>query len=118
MGEKNVDKFYQEMGELIKTERLKKGISQEMLGDQLDLTRASVVNLEKGRHKPSVYQLIIIAQVFGIEYHKLIPVIPPRVQKTKKEILNDIDNAVTDQQKLDKSTKTAVLDFLSSLKKQ
>lgn len=105
------------MGELIKVERLKKGISQEMLGDQLDLTRASVVNLEKGRHKPSVYQLIIIAQVFGIEYQKLIPVIPPQVQKTKKEILYDINNAVSDQKEIDKSTKTAVLGFLSSLKK-
>jgi transcriptional regulator with XRE-family HTH domain len=114
----NVNNFYKEMGSLIKAERLKCGVSQELLGNQLNLTRASVINLEKGRHRPSIYQLILIAEALQTDYTKLVPVINPRIKKTKKEILNDLDNAITDQDKIDKSTRTAVLNFLSSLKKQ
>jgi transcriptional regulator with XRE-family HTH domain len=111
-----VDKFYQEIGERIKTERLKKRLSQEDLGVRLGLTRASIVNLEKGRHRPSIFQLIQIAKAFEMDYTLLIPYNSSDVAiNTSVEV--DYDKIVIDQDKLDKSTRTAVMDILSKINK-
>lgn len=112
----NLDDFYKEIGETIKAERLKNGMSQEILAEQLELTRASVINLEKGRHRPSVHQLVIIAKTLNVEISSLIPV-PTKTQKMTKEILN-ISEAISDQGMIDNSTENVVLDFLTSTKSQ
>lgn len=117
MPDLDIDTFYKELGKLIKTERIKRGINQEILGNQLELTRASVINLEKGRHKPSIYQLIIIAEILNIEYTSLIPSLAKGNKKFKKVGQNSIENAVSDQESINKSTKNTLLDFLSSIKK-
>jgi transcriptional regulator with XRE-family HTH domain len=113
----NIDDFYSELGDRIKTERLKRKINQEELGSQLDLTRASIINLEKGRHRPSIYQLIMIANFFDIDYTNLIPVVTEKQKKKSKASIADLNNMVTDQQEVGKSARTAVLDFLSAIKK-
>ena len=114
----NIDSetFYLEMGRLINSERLKKGISQEILAGQLDLTRASIINLEKGRHKPSVYQLLLIAEILQIHYTLLIPTDTVEEQKQQKDFVQNLDNAITDQDCIDTSTKTVLMNFLTSLK--
>jgi transcriptional regulator with XRE-family HTH domain len=58
----NMDQFYQEIGSRIRNARLLSGISQEILAAQLGLTRASIINIEKGRHRPSVHLLIEIVR--------------------------------------------------------
>jgi transcriptional regulator with XRE-family HTH domain len=113
----NIDDFYSELGDRIKTERLKRKINQEDLGLQLELTRASIINLEKGRHRPSIYQLILIAKFFEIDYTSLIPVATEKQKKKNKISVADLSNMITDQQEVGKSTRTAVLDFLSAIKK-
>lgn len=112
----NADTFYKEMGELIKTERVKRGMSQEIIAEQLDLTRASVINLEKGRHKPSVYQLLMIAEILNTDYGNLIPVKKEKPQVAKKDILNNINKAIIDQDSMDKNTKEVLVEFLTSIK--
>lgn len=112
----SIDDFYNELGDRIKSERLKRKITQDDLGSLLDLTRASIINLEKGRHKPSIYQLIVIARFFDIDYTSLIPVASEKQKKKNRATLADLENAITDQQELGKATKTVVLDFLSAIK--
>jgi transcriptional regulator with XRE-family HTH domain len=113
----NINDFYKEMGERIKTERLKKNINQEELGDYLDLTRTSIINLEKGRHRPSVFQLLQIAELFEIDHTVLMP--DPKREKSKrtKTSIKNMDNMITDQEKIDKTTKAAVLNFLTNINK-
>jgi transcriptional regulator with XRE-family HTH domain len=108
------DKFYKQVGELIRDERLKRGRSQEELAKYLDLTRMSVINLEKGRHRPSIYQLLLTAEYFDLEYSKLIPVISKTHIENKKTKLKDLSNMVIDQENVGKDTKNAVLDFLNN----
>lgn len=48
-------------------------MSQAKLADRIDLTRTSVVNIEKGRQKTPLHILWRIATVLGIEPRNLIP---------------------------------------------
>lgn len=58
--------FYKNIGLRIANLREKKGMTQEKLGQHVDLSRVSIVNIEKGRQKPSLYLLYKMAEVFGI----------------------------------------------------
>ena len=69
----NEEKFYEEVGQLIIKERLNAGVKQEDLANFLELSRASVVNIEKGRQRPSTFLLINIAKYLKIDFTKLIP---------------------------------------------
>ena len=115
----NEETFYLELGDRIRTERIRREISQEKLAEELDLTRASVVNLEKGRHRPSIYQLLLIAKFFILDFTLLIPVENTAIDKRskkKKTIDDQLKNVVSDQNAIDDPTKSVVKEFLSSLK--
>jgi transcriptional regulator with XRE-family HTH domain len=67
------DQFYEEIGVRIRNYRLSANIGQEMFAELLNLTRASVVNMEKGRQRPSIFQLIRIANILKVDYIDLVP---------------------------------------------
>lgn len=114
----DIDLFYSDLGEKIKTERLRQRISQEELASYLGLTRSSVINLEKGRHRPSIYQLLQISAMLNIEYTKLIPVaLKINKNSTTNEELKDKVQSILDPNEFDDNAKNAVLDFLSLLNK-
>jgi len=111
-----IDIFYSVIGEKIKVERLRKRISQEELGDFLGLTRSSVINLEKGRHRPSIYQVLQIAGMLNIDYTQLIPIaLDVNKNTTTNEELKDKVQSSLDPNEFDDHAKSAVLDFLSLL---
>lgn len=113
-----IEKFYNDLGERIKVERLRQRISQEELASYLGLTRSSIINLEKGRHRPSVYQLLQIAGMLNIEYTELIP-IGLRLNKntTTNTELKDKVQSLLNPLEFDDKAKNAVLDFLSLINK-
>lgn len=113
----NSDIFYNELGAQIKIERMARSITQDALAEELNLTRASIMNIEKGRHKPSIYQIIMIANYFKIEYTNLIPVLLEQVDGKEKKTATDLSNMVSDQIEIDSPSKQAILDFLSSVRK-
>jgi transcriptional regulator with XRE-family HTH domain len=118
----DIDKFYADIGKAIKSARLRRELSQDILARHLNLTKTSIINLEKGRHRPSIYQLILIAETLQINYADLIPYeysLPNKdvPLKTQREILENMDNAVTDQKLINKSSRKVVFDFLTSIKK-
>lgn len=68
------ESFYEQVGERIRNYRLSAGINQEVFSELLTMTRASVVNIEKGRQRPSIFLLLTIAKILNVEYIDLIPV--------------------------------------------
>jgi transcriptional regulator with XRE-family HTH domain len=105
-------KFYQEIGSLIQQQRKNQGISQELLGNYLNLTRASVINLEKGRHRPALHQIFLIADLLNIDYTNLFPKVEQK-KSVHKEI--SLKSLISDQT-INNTSENAVLNFLSTLK--
>jgi DNA-binding XRE family transcriptional regulator len=60
------ESFYKFLGSKIASERNRFGITQDKLGEILGLSRVSIVNIEKGKQKPSIYQLFKITIQFNI----------------------------------------------------
>ena len=53
--------------------RRKKDVSQEMLADELGLSRTSVTNIEKGRQPIQLHSLYRIARLLGVEIKEILP---------------------------------------------
>lgn len=60
------------LGINIKSERLRKNISQEKLAELANISRNSVSLIETGKLNPTVLKIIDIANVLGIDIKKLI----------------------------------------------
>lgn len=73
MTELLLEDFYKEIGHRIRSIRESKKIKAEVLAELLELSRMSIVNIEKGRHKPSIHTVMEIAEILGVPYVKLIP---------------------------------------------
>lgn len=106
-------KFYQDIGILIKDAREVNGITQELLASQLGMSRASIINLEKGRHRPSLHLLIDIADILQVDYTTLIPVEPKMVSVTVKKPF-DLKNMISDE-KISSNTKATIRNIISSI---
>jgi transcriptional regulator with XRE-family HTH domain len=71
---KAVDEFlYRQFGQLLAEIRRKKGMSQELLADELGLSRTSITNIEKGRQPIQLHSLYRIARLLGVELKELLP---------------------------------------------
>ena len=69
----DINQFYADVGEKIKYFRTKLGYSQDDIGKFLDLTRSSIVNVEKGRQRPLVHTLYEIASYLKVSVEDLLP---------------------------------------------
>jgi transcriptional regulator with XRE-family HTH domain len=58
--------LYKSIGKQIKSLRNRSRISQEELADKLGLSRASVVNIEKGRQHASLHLLMDLSRIFKV----------------------------------------------------
>jgi DNA-binding XRE family transcriptional regulator len=67
--------LYQAIGRRIREERERPELkmSQTKLADLLHLSRVSVVNMEKGRHRVPIDVLYDVARILSIEPHDLLP---------------------------------------------
>lgn len=110
----NSNQFYEEVGIRIRDARNSAEIKQETLATQLGLSRASIINLEKGRHRPSLLLLVEIATVLMCDYTSLVPVnvfssIP------SKALSIDLSKSISSDPKT-KSTEASVNKFIQSIK--
>ena len=60
------------IGENIKQLRTKLGMTQEVLAEKLEMNRSSLVQIERGRRKVSVEELIKFAEVMNVSVDQLI----------------------------------------------
>ena len=67
------DELYEVIGERIADARRALGMSQAKLAVAVGLTRASVVNIERGRQRPPVHLIWQVAATLNVEATRLIP---------------------------------------------
>lgn len=65
--------FYRQFGRLLADVRRKKGVSQEILADEIGLSRTSITNIEKGRQPIQLHSLYRIARLLGVEIKEILP---------------------------------------------
>jgi len=112
----NEDKFYEELGQLIIKERLNAGVKQEDLANFLELSRASVVNIEKGRQRPSTFLLINIAKYLKIDFTKLIPPVSSKETAAASFNVFKVDE-IAQRWDLNTNSKNSFEGFLDLIKK-
>jgi len=76
----DVNKFYAGIGDKIKKFRTKRDYSQDDLAKFLDLTRTSVVNIEKGRQRAPIHTLFEIASFLNVPVEDLFPTVKEKQQ--------------------------------------
>jgi transcriptional regulator with XRE-family HTH domain len=69
----DLENFYADLGQRIREERIRHGLTQKKLAEKVDLTRTSVTNIELGRQKLLVHTLIEIAAVLDVAPSILLP---------------------------------------------
>ncbi|MFS0490822.1 helix-turn-helix transcriptional regulator [Leadbetterella byssophila] len=97
----NKEEFNIVLGKTISEIRKKKKISQETLGQELSLTRYSIVNIEKGKQQINVYQLWKIAEILNV-----------KIEAFFEGITQSGGNIVTFGHSFNKSTLDSLKDFL------
>lgn len=73
MTENNKIYFYKEIGSAISKFRKLNKLSQEALAEKVGMSRASIVNIEKGRQFPPIHLLWQISNTLNAEIGQLIP---------------------------------------------
>lgn len=86
--------FYLSVGNKIRVMRNEKGIDQETFAKKINLTRTSVINIEKGRQRPSLHQIWLMVQFLNISFVDLLP--PPdlssKIDIWKQKVEQKIDS--------------------------
>lgn len=103
--------FYKMLGERIRGARITAGLKQDALAGQLNLSRVSIVNIEKGRQHPPLHLLWDMARLLDVELVKLIPEFEsrsPTPEKWKKLIEKQPIN--------DENTHKRLLEFIEGIK--
>lgn len=73
MSEPDADALYREIGSRIRAARRHLGWNQQRLADGVSMLRTSIVNIEAGRQRPPLHQLVRIANLLGFEVCALLP---------------------------------------------
>ena len=98
MEKHQLEKFYQLVGKKITVARKRRGkdITQEDLAKGIGISRTSVVNIEKGRQRPSLHLLWNIGQFLEVDVINLIPtkreLTPAETQSKLVELINNNPN--------------------------
>ena len=83
----NVEHYYIDLGSSIAKHRKERCMTQQALANKVDMARASIVNIEKGRHQMHVHLLAKIAFILG---QNIIDLIPPNEPMTAEELINTL----------------------------
>ena len=67
------DTFYLSVGERVRQQRKSAGMDQETLARHLNLSRTTVINIEKGRQRLSLEHAWLVAQVLDVSIDELLP---------------------------------------------
>jgi len=92
--------FYQKLGERIKAARVNSNTKQDALAIHLSLNRVSIVNIEKGKQKVQLHNLIEIAAYLNVRLDDLLPsldsvksaLLPSKFVKTMEKELEQVED--------------------------
>lgn len=116
MTDEEITEFYREIGARIRKYRKKIGMKPEMLAQQLGLTRPSIVNIEKGRHKPSIDTLLQISELLFVSYTELIP--STRSEGGKIRSPKKSETIITDTALKNRSAEKILKEFIATINQE
>lgn len=111
--------LYRLIGERIKSARERAGLSQAKLAKKLEMSRASIVNIEAGRQRAPVHILWQIAEALSTEVALMIPK-QSEFQEEISPLSLDSDTVAQIEEAAngDLATKRRLTAFISSAKSQ
>lgn len=107
--------LYRALGSRIKDARQKVGYNQIKFAELLSISRASLVNIEKGRQRPPLHMLYAIAKLSKVE---LISLLPNEQDFEDKELDKSILKAIKDQSNGKTEIEEALLLFVKQTTNQ
>lgn len=112
MTEKEQDQLYIDLGIKIREARENAGFKQGVFSQMLNLSRASIVNIEKGRQRPPLHLIYEIAKITHCDISNILP---SRENKTEEKIKTSWQNKITESAKGNKETKEKLTRFLKEI---
>lgn len=88
-------RLYRNLGAQIRDCRQDASLSQEKLGEEVGLSRSSIVNIEKGRQRPPLHTLWGIAEALDVPLEDLIPT--EEEVKSPEEVDPDLRGRIAEQ---------------------
>ena len=104
-------RLYRTVGSRARRERERRGLTQTALASDLGVSRASVVNIEKGRQRAPLHLLWSMAELLGVEVTDLIPT---RVQLADRGGRSELPPTVLDRISAHAGEDPAVADRLAA----
>jgi len=102
--EKQIIFLYRALGDRIKGLRKKSGYNQTKFAELLDISRASLVNIEKGRQRPPLHIIYAIADLLQIDINNILPMKMDFESKPiEKKILNNIKKTSGGDESIEKA---------------
>lgn len=80
--------LYGRIGDAVRKRRREMGLTQQNLADRLDISRASLANIEVGRQRILVHHLYDLARALGLEVAALLPRSP---EPADLDVLDGLD---------------------------
>lgn len=88
-------RFHLLLGQIIRARREQIGLTQDQVAKALGLSRTSVVNIEKGRQRTIVFQLVRLSSALRCEVTDLLPpATPPREEELRRLLLGERPSVV------------------------
>ena len=85
----HIDQLYKNFGKNIKNQREVMNLTQEELGKRVELSRASIANIEVGRQKVALHQIYLFAKELNMHPTDLID------KNIDTDITNKEDNQIS-----------------------
>jgi DNA-binding XRE family transcriptional regulator len=106
--EQSIEAFYSQVGEKVRFQRKKAGMDQETLARHLNLSRTTVINIEKGRQRLSLEHAWLASKILGISIEELLP----------SSEMKTVDDWKSEIQKVgvSKQTEKSVIKWISKMK--
>ena len=101
--------FYVAIGNKIRMARKQKNIDQETFAKFIQLSRTSVINIEKGRQRPSIYQIWLMAYHLQVPITDLIPPLDLQVRIDSWTEIVEKNNLIADPDE-----KKALMGFITA----
>jgi transcriptional regulator with XRE-family HTH domain len=101
MTQSEKEQFYISIGDAIRDARINIGMSQASLADKIKMSRASIVNIEKGRQNPPIHLLWQFSKLLKVSITDLLPkftlVKNDDVDFFEEKLRDNIDKGIIDE---------------------
>ncbi len=80
------DRLYRLFGSRVRALREEKNVTQDELAKRVELSRASITNIERGRQRVLLHQMVGIAQALDADPTQLIPKPEPKPAALRADV--------------------------------